>query len=214
MKGPTLLRSGDGPVVGWGVTSFRAPLLVLTLLTAYGAALAEPFEALLLPESTVEYEIRDSTSVIVGVAPLATLELSFDDDDLSGARLRTTLVPERFSTGNILRDTNARRTVFEIRDFPEIAFEAVAVAADPGDLPDGVTRSLLLRGRLELHGVVREIEVPVEVRREGQRLSVIGAFSVLLSDHAMLRPGFLFLTIEDRVEVRLQIEAELIPGGG
>jgi polyisoprenoid-binding protein YceI len=212
MKGRTLVRPRTLAVVGWSVKPLRTPLLLLALL-GLGAALAEPFEAALMPESAVEYEIRDSTSVIVGVAPLATLELSFDDDDLSGAHLRATVEPARFSTGNILRDTNARRTVFEIRDFPLIAFDTLAIAADPTDLPDGATRSLLLRGHLTLHGVVREIEVPVEVQREGRRLGVVGAFSVLLSDHDMLRPSFLFLTIDDRVEIRLRIDAELIPTG-
>lgn len=184
-------------------------LIASLLLGPIAAAYADPFEAALLAESTVEYEIRDGSGVIVGRAPLASLELRFDDADVRDASLQVALDPARFSTGNIFRDTNARRTVFEVSEFPTIAFAGLSVAADPADLPEGSSRTLIVRGRLRLHGVEHELEVPLEVTRTAGHLSASGSFEVLLSDYGMTRPSFLFLVVEDRVVIHLQIEATL-----
>lgn len=186
--------------------------LLTTALLAFGvAAQAETFEAALLAGSVVEYEIRDGISVIVGTAPVAWLELRFDDDDVRGASLLVRVDAARFDSGNPLRDSNARRTVFDTDEFPTISFELLGVDAEPVDLPEGATRILTVRGRLTLHGVEREVEVPLEVTRAAGRLSVVGGFELLLSEYAMTRPRVLFLLVDDRVVVRVRIDAELTP---
>lgn len=188
-----------------------APIAFVLLLALTAVARGESFIAELLPGSVIEYEIRDGTGVIVGRAPLTSLDLRFDDEDLRGTRVAAALDPAGFSSGSAIRDSNARRTVFDVAEFPLIAFEGIAVGADPIDLPDGAVRSLSVAGSLGLHGVERPLEVPLEVTRASGRLSASGSFEVRLSDHGMDRPRFLFLVVEDRVIVRLHIEAQLLP---
>lgn len=184
------------------------PLLLLALATP---AHADPYEVAALAGSVVEYEIRDGTGTIVATAPLASFTLRFDDDDVRGTEVRAVMNLDRFSSGNLLRDTNARRTVFEVRDFPIATFAGLSLDADPFDLPEGATRTLSVLGVLDLHGVEREVMVPLEVVRSGGRLRIAGRFELLLSDHGMQRPAFLFLEVEDRVVVRLRLEVELTP---
>jgi polyisoprenoid-binding protein YceI len=63
--------------------------------------------------------------------------------------------------------------------YPEIRFVSTAV----GSLPDGSPgRRVLVRGRLTLHGVTREVPVEAQVQLEGDALSATGTFQIKQTD--------------------------------
>lgn len=180
-------------------------LLPLLVGTAYRAELSG--------ESFIEYEASDPNGTWQGRAPLGTLELTFDDEDLNTLKLEAVLEPGRFDSGNVIRDANARRGVFETGEFPTITLSAERLRAETMTLKAGDTQEVRLIGSLDMHGVSREITVPAEVSREGTAnnkvLRAEGAFSVLLSDYNMDRPSFLGTTVNDEVTVRFSMVGTL-----
>ena len=80
-----------------------------------------------------------------------------------------------------------------------------------GGLPDGAERALTLTGTLDLHGVERSVEVPVLVRRDGDRLAVTGGFSVRLSDYDMTAPSIFGRGVDDEVTIRFDLVVALAP---
>ena len=176
-------------------------LIPLLIATTYRAELGS--------ESFVEYEASDPNGAWQGRAPLETLELTFDDEALGGLSLEATLDPGKFDSGNVIRDANARRGVFETGQYPVITLSAQGVQADTASLVEGETKRLALVGRLEMHGVTNEITVPAEVSRVEGTLRAEGAFDVLLSDYNMNRPSFLGTTVDDEVTVRFNVVGTL-----
>lgn len=176
-------------------------LIVTVTATTYRAELGS--------ESFVEYEASDPNGVWQGRAPLETLALTFDDEALSELSLEATLDPGKFNSGNVIRDANARRGVFETGQYPTITLSARGVQADAVSLAEGETKRVELLGRLEMHGVTNEVTVPAEVSREDGTLRAEGAFDVLLSDYNMNRPSFLGTTVDDEVTVRFNVVGTL-----
>ena len=176
-------------------------LLVNTSVSAQTVSVA--------PESVVVYEASDDSNRWQGRAPVERIELSLNPDDLRSSSLTVTLKPAEFDSGNFIRDTNARRTVFETNEYPEITFAAERVAADGNSLADGARKEVMVRGDLTMHGVTNEIRVPVTVSRDGVTLRATGEFTVLLSDYQMNRPGFLGNTVNDEVALAFDIVLSL-----
>lgn len=194
-----------------------AALLTVVLLVA-GTGLAERFGGTLVEGSRIVYDASAGWETWQGSATPRLERFSFDDADVTRLTLDVRVDAEDFSSGNFLRDVNARRTVFEISDHREIAFVAERVARDDAagdasrlDLPDGAERSWRLVGTLRLHGVERSIDVPVTVLRDGDRLAVTGGFSVLLSDYDMSRPSILGRSVDDSVTIRFDLVVALAP---
>lgn len=197
------------------------PALIATALIAaglaslLGAASAERFRGTLLEGSLVRYDASAGWEAWQGVAPARIERLSFDDGDLASLRLEIRVAADEFESGNFFRDRNARRVVFETADHPDVIFELDEVAATdgpPGALPDGAERALTLTGTLDLHGVRRTVDVPVTVRREGDRLAVTGGFAVLISDYAMTAPSVFGRGVDDEVTIRFDLVVALAPG--
>jgi len=194
----------------------RLPTIVLAaLLLVAGVAAAERLSGTLLEGSRVSYDAAAGWETWQGVAPARVERLVFDDADLATLRLEVRVDAADFASGNVFRDRNARRVVFETDEHPAIAF--VLQRARPADgegsmtLPDGAERALTLRGTLDLHGVQREVEVPVTVRRSGDRLAVTGGFDVSLSDYEMTAPSIFGRGVEDLVTVRFDLVVALAP---
>lgn len=162
-----------------------------------------------LAESTITYTASQPGEVWQGQAPLASLEFSLDPDNVRGARLRIVVEPARFNSGNFIRDTNARRTVFQTREYPEIIFEATQLSTGGNQIADGVTQTVQVRGELTMHGVTRTLETTVTVTRDGPTFVTEGEFSVLLSDFEMRRPTFFNLIVDDEVVIHLRIVTTL-----
>ena len=159
----------------------------------------------LLDESFVRYEAKDERETVVGQAAITTLELFLDPDNLKRSRLDIRLDASSFNSGNVIRDTNARLTVFESAKYPEIVFSLRRILEDLPSLAPGESLAMTLEGDLSMHGRTQSITVPIVLSRDSQRFQAVGEFAVLLSDFQMSRPSFLIWTIEDQVRLYFEI---------
>lgn len=164
-----------------------------------------------LRESIVIYSARDARDSWQGRAPLSSLAL---DAQPGGLSVEAVLEPGAFSSGNFIRDGNARFTVFEVREYPTatltgtlpLAPELLRPAAEPR------TQTVQFSGQLTLHGVTRDLSFPVTMTRRGLEAHAEGNFAVLLSDFEMRRPSLFGVVVDDRVEVSVSLTG--IFGGG
>jgi polyisoprenoid-binding protein YceI len=162
-----------------------------------------------LADSVITYTASQPGEVWQGRAPVASLELSLDPDNVQSARLRVVVEAAQFNSGNIIRDANARRAVFQTHRYPEIIFEASQLSTEGNRIADGVTQPVTVRGELTMHGVTRALETTVTVTRSGQTFVTEGSFSVLLSDFGMRRPTFFNRVVDDAVTIALRIVTTL-----
>ena len=104
------------------------------------------------------------------------------------------------------RDGQLSQRGLETAAFPTATF-ALTEPIDVGEDPEaGQVVEATATGDLTLHGVTREVEVPIQARWNGATIEVVSSFDVALADHDIEAPvGFLVLSIADTGTVELEL---------
>lgn len=104
------------------------------------------------------------------------------------------------------RDGQLSQRGLETAAFPTATF-ALTEPLEVGEEPAaGQVVEASATGDLTLHGVTREVEVPIQARWNGSHIEVVASFDVALADHDIEAPvGFLVLSIADSGTVELQL---------
>jgi polyisoprenoid-binding protein YceI len=102
-------------------------------------------------------------------------EVTVDPKDARTARVTLTIEAASIDTGIRLRDNHLRSAEFlDVERYPSITFESVRV--DPAD------RRATVVGRLTIHGVTRQLTVPIEVELAETTLLARGELALRRSD--------------------------------
>ncbi len=112
----------------------------------------------------------------------------------------------RLASDDDRRDGRLRDQAIETNRFPEAAFR-LSSPLDLGAVPaDGATIMVNAVGDLTLHGVTRNVTVPIEARLSGDVVTVTGSIDILFADYSIERPtSFLVLSIEDHGTMEFQL---------
>ena len=132
--------------------------LVLALLALPRAAGAQPLRFRIQPEAS-EITFRATSRLMNAQGRFSKFsgEVLVDPDVLTGGRITLTIDAASLDTGIEMRDKHLRSSdFFEVERFPTVAFESVRIEA--------AGRGATVVGRLTLHGVTREIAVPIDVQ--------------------------------------------------
>ena len=190
----------------------RAAALVL-VLAGLGNVAAQP-----LPGGTLTLAIHPGTShltftihrpgeTIDGTAREFTGEVVFNPADLSaGSSVTLRVVASSLTTGNRMRDRKMRGSHLEVERFPEIVFKSTSIRV--GSERGGSQRKALVEGVLSLHGVDRTLMVPAAIRYDSVTLTAEGSVALTYSDYGIPIPRFLWLVMEDDIQVRFRFVAE------
>jgi len=105
-------------------------------------------------------------------------EIVVDPKDLSTARVTLSIEAASIDTGIGRRDNHLRsEDFFDVRQFSSITFESLRV--------EGAGRRATVFGRLTLHGVTRELAVPVEVDLTDLAMVATGEFVINRRDYGI-----------------------------
>ncbi|MEX0663706.1 MAG: YceI family protein [Acidimicrobiia bacterium] len=104
------------------------------------------------------------------------------------------------------RDNRIRTSGLETDTFPNAEF-VLDEPIELGTLPAaGETVEVTAVGHLTLHGVTRDVEIPLEARWDGTRVQVVGRLPIVFSDYDIDAPSVPgFVTVDDRGEMELQL---------
>jgi len=104
------------------------------------------------------------------------------------------------------RDLSLGTRGLETQTYPTASFE-LTEPIEFGTTPaEGEVFEVDAVGQLTLHGVSREVTVPLQARWTGDRIEVVGSFEVALADYDIEPPtGFLVLSIADVGTVELNL---------
>lgn len=148
------------------------------------------------------HNVSGRTSKIQGAIRLA------DQEHLSDADACIRIDAASLETGVSARDTIMRDDHLETHKFPTIAFDLTQVE-QARRVAGGW--AFTARGLLTLHGVSREMPLPIRARRDGEAVRLSGEVAVKMSDHQIPIPTLLFLAAEDQVVVRFDVKAVRTP---
>jgi polyisoprenoid-binding protein YceI len=163
-------------------------------------------------DSFVGYRVRETfaglsvASDAVGRTHDVQGSLTVDGDtSLSAADVRAGL--QALESDEDRRDNAIRNRGLETNRFPEATFTLTEPLPLPSPATPGEDVSVTAMGDLTLHGVTRQVEVPVQARWDGSStIKVVGTLDIAFADYDIDPPNVGgFVSVEDEGELELQL---------
>jgi polyisoprenoid-binding protein YceI len=162
-----------------------ALLLALVSATWSTTARADAVRFRIQPEaSEVTFSATSRIMNATGSFHRLAGEVSVDPKDPASAKITVSIEADSIDTGIGMRDNHLRSEDFlDVRQFPWITFQSLRVEA--------AGRRASVVGRLTIHGVTREITVPVDVNLTDVALVASGEFVINRRDYGITYDSFL-----------------------
>lgn len=194
-------RSSAPP--GTGPPGRLAPIAALVLALAAGwapAAQAGAIRYRMQPEATeLTFQATSRLMNAEGRFHRLTGDVVVDPADLATARISLSVEAASIETGIGMRDNHLRSEDFlDARQFPVITFESARVEV--------AGRRAVVYGRLTLHGITREIGVPVDVTLSDVALVATGEIVINRRDYGITYQS-LVNPIGNEVRIRFTVRA-------
>jgi polyisoprenoid-binding protein YceI len=189
-------------------------ILSLVLISLSAPALAEVLRFRLIPdESQIVTRIKDPFGKFVnGALRIRQGEARGDVDRLQEVASVNLVIDTTSYNSNIgLRDQDVHEYYLEVQQYPVIRFESIGIQNIERPQPPNDLWQITLRGRLELHGVQRELLVPLRLLYQTNKIVAQGNFRFVLEDFSIKVPTLLFLKAGNQVEVDFRIVGERQP---
>jgi polyisoprenoid-binding protein YceI len=177
-------------------------ILALSWVMAQNTAGVKPVA--LNSESIVQYDAKDQNNAWSAQAPVSSLTMTLDANNVSASSLSISVKAADFNSGNIFRDTNARRTVFDTSQYPDITFVAKRISSETNTFVEG-DNDVTLSGDLTLHGVTKELSTVAVVNLTGQSVNASGSFTVNMLDFGMTPPVLFGIAVSETVTIKFNV---------
>ena len=156
----------------------------------------------------VEEELaRIGATTAVGRSTVLTGSLVFDGAAITEVVIEVDLTA--LTSDDSRRDGALRRQALETNTYPTTTFtltEPIPIDAVPAE---GVALSVTATGDLTLHGVTREVQIPMEGQLVGDRVAVVGSLEIIFADYDMDPPSaFIVLEVDDHGIMEFQLVFE------
>ena len=163
------------------------------------------------PEASfVGYRVREQLASLpapsdaVGRTTAVTGTLAIDGLEISAVDVTADLTQLRSDESR--RDDRIRTSGLETDAFPEATFSLTEPIVFETEPADGETVEATATGDLTLHGVTRSVEIPIQARRTGDTIEVVGSLDIAFADYDITAPSFGgFVTVEDHGTIELQL---------
>ncbi len=185
--------------------------LAIMIISA-GTTLAARYEIITGDDSEIIFKSKAPLEKFDGKTKQLSGFFEADLSNLSGqVRLEVEIDLASFDTGKKKRNQHMRENHLETDKFPKAWFRAGSIkSCSNPNLAAGQSVTLVLSGSLDLHGVKKDHEVTLNLKRSGDgTVTITGEFPVLLSEHAIERPKFLVMKLADEQLVVINLIARV-----
>jgi polyisoprenoid-binding protein YceI len=159
--------------------------------------------------SFVGYRVQEQlanlgANTAVGRTPGVSGTLTIDGTRVTAATITADLTT--LQSDDSRRDGQLGRQGIQTNQFPNATFTLTS-PIDLGSVPeDGQEITAKAKGQLELHGVKKDVEVPLKARLSGSVIQVSGSLPIVWADYGIQRPSsFIVLSIADEGTMELQL---------
>ena len=210
-------RTGRSVVRGKDTTVliFRSSILILllTLASSLASEAGEVVRFRLLPqESQILTQVPNPFGIVDGKFTVREGEAKGDIQDLQDTgQVRLTIDAASYNSNIGLRDEDVQENYLETEEFPVIVFTSTGIEDVKKSQSQEKAWEFTIKGVLKLHGVERELRVPVKLTQQGKRFTVEGRTIILFEDFNIAIPTILFFRSGDSVEVIFRFTGEQQP---
>jgi polyisoprenoid-binding protein YceI len=167
-------------------------------------------------ETFVGYRVKEelvSVGAVTAVGRTTEVEAEFivEDGELVSGSVTANLAA--LKSDKTMRDNALRNQGLQTSQYPTATFVADGGLVLPDAIDTGAAISVAVSGKLTLHGVTRDVDVPLELQMVDGRLVAVGSIEIVFADYNITRPSAAsVLSIEDHGVMELQIVLQQ-PGG-
>ena len=117
-----------------------------------------------------------------------SVTLARNGEALVAQNIAVTVDMTKLVSGETRRDGRMKTTGLETDKFPHATFSASAAASLPADATSGKAVKATLSGKLTLHGVSRDVQIPIDAQLKDGALEVVGRLGINLKDYGIEPP--------------------------
>jgi polyisoprenoid-binding protein YceI len=191
-----------------------APHRLFLVCAVLGASLAplQAAEFVIAPDaaSRVEFVSKAPMETFSGSSRKVSGTVSLDPAALADSiTVEVRVDMASLDTGIELRNRHMRENHLHTEKYPTAIFRGGRLSkASAATLTEGQPVTAVLAGELELHGVKKKMEAPIELTlQKGGGLRVVSRFKVNLPDYDIPRPQFLVMKLDEVQAVTAELEA-------
>ena len=185
-------------------------VLLSMLLLSAGASLAAHFDIVVGEQSKIIFKSKAPLEKFDGKTKKLSGFFEADLANLGGAvTLEVEIDLASFDTGKKKRNKHMRENHLETDKFPKAWFRAGSIkSASKISLAGGESVTIVLSGKLDLHGVEKAHDVTLQLTQASDgSVRIQGEFPVKLSEHDIKRPKFLVMKLADEQLVVIDLLA-------
>lgn len=185
-------------------------VLVVLVLAFAPPARAEHYEIRGGDANLVKFESKAPVETFEGKTHAVTGALDLDPAALGDSLdLTVTVQMATLDTGIALRNRDMRENHLHTAKYPTATFHAGRIL-EGGKiaLPANETKRVTLAGALTIHGVTKDVQLPVDLTYDGMAsVQIACEFPVALADYAIPRPQFLVMKLGEVQKVSVALAA-------
>lgn len=159
--------------------------------------------------SFVGYRVAENlanvgSTTAVGRTPKVSGSVTLAGSTITAAMITADLTA--LQSDKPMRDGQLHRQALETDQFPTATFELAKPIQLPTAPADGATWSVTAIGRLTLHGVTRDVSIPLQATLSGDVATVVGSVGIAFADYGIAAPqSMVVLSVADHGTLELQL---------
>ena len=163
-------------------------------------------------ESFAGYRVREELATIgattaVGRSSAISASLQFDGSAITAVNVEVDMTQLRSDQSR--RDGALRQQAIETNTYPTSSFALTEPIPLDGVPAEGETISVTAVGDLTLHGVTRQVEIPLEGQLTDGLVVVIASIEIVFADYDIEKPrAGIVISVEDRGIMEFQLVFE------
>jgi polyisoprenoid-binding protein YceI len=138
-----------------------------------------------------------------GRTPAVTGTITVQGDEITGVDLTADLT--QLKSDESRRDNSQRDGGLQTNTFPTATFRLTQPITLPSAPAEGVTTDVEAVGDLTLHGVTKQVTIPLQTSLTGGRIIVAGGAPIVLADFAIEPPRTGLVTVDDNGQFEVQL---------
>jgi polyisoprenoid-binding protein YceI len=188
-------------------------LFLVLLVLPLSSLFSETENYVIVPRfCSLTFDVSAQMHNVHGVGNRFSGTITGDPSDITSAKISVKLDPTSFNTDNEKRDKDMREKCFEVGKYPFIEFNSTSIQAEQKELKIGQPVKATIQGALKMHGLEKQISVPVTIQLTSDMLTAQGDMAVVLDEWKIARPKVVFVQLQNDVSIHFKIGAKKSTG--
>ena len=146
-------------------------------------------------ESSITYSMKHKLHKWEGVAKEMNVAAKWNEHNEMN-QISVQVKISAFNSGMASRD----RQMLEVTD--AVTHPTITFSSSEMDYTDN---GIVVKGKLQFHGINRDMQTVVKMTKNNNRTEYIGSFPILLEEYTIKRPSLLFVKVDNQVDIRFRI---------